>query len=183
MRARSKPLPRRGGTQVGTGSSRGRTPGSHDALGRLQAGEPQVTDWSGGAKRLKRYSAELRLRAAACTSPAPAHAFFFFFFIYSGCHRYGAIALTSAISQPAAVPGSFQQDPSGRQQSAFSHSPQLLQQKTPTPGDPTQGSEQHCVALSCAHPQLPGFFLCVIFSESDKYFHPFLLLHANIKAN
>lgn len=169
MRARSKPLPRRGGTQVGAGSSRGRTP-SHDALGRLQAGGPQVTNWSGGAKRLKRYSAELRLREAACTSPAPAHAsFFFFLFIYSGCHSYGPIALTSAISQPAAVPGSFQQDPSGRQQSAFSHSPQLPQEEAPSPGAGCvrrNAWPSPMLIPSC----LGCFFLCEIFSESDQVF-------------
>lgn len=55
---------------------------SRDALGRLQPGGPQVTKRSGGAKRLKRYSAEPRSRAAARASPAPAHASFFFIYLF-----------------------------------------------------------------------------------------------------
>lgn len=69
--------------EEGCGRRRG-FPGtpSRDALGRLQAGGPQVTKRSGGAKRLKRYSAEPRSRAAARASPAPAHASFFFIYLF-----------------------------------------------------------------------------------------------------
>lgn len=88
---------------------RGRLPGSLPGGPAAGCSQPpgrhkgaQVINWSKGDKLLKRYSAKPCSGAAACTPPAPAHAGYLF--IYSGCHRYRSIPLTSAISHPAAGP-------------------------------------------------------------------------------